>query len=293
VVPALAASDRHTVVSQVSRDADGSDSAYELVLRDPEVDIVYNPLPNGLHRIWVERALAAGKHVLCEKPLGMHEAEAAEMFDAADAAGRVVIEAYMTPFHPRSVLLARLVQEGRLGTVRFVHASFTFLLENRNDHRLDPRLGDGASLDVGIYCVAPMLATFGRLPESVTASAVRNAAGVDTTVAAFLDFGGGATGAFECSFDAPALQVLELMGTEASVRVEPAFVPGPDDDTLELRGLDGEVEVHRCGGANPYRAMVDHVWSVVRDGATPHHGRRETLAVAAVLDRVRGAARTP
>jgi predicted dehydrogenase len=115
VAPAIEASGRGEVVALASRDADGSDAPYRALLARPDVDIVYIPLPNGLHREWVTAAVAAGKHVLCEKPLGMDAAEAGELFDAAEAAGVMLIEAYMAVFHPRAEAIERLVADGALG----------------------------------------------------------------------------------------------------------------------------------------------------------------------------------
>ena len=156
VVPALDAGDRNLVNAQASRDSSGGDAPYAELLARDDVDAVYIPLPNALHKPWVERALAAGKHVLCEKPLGMNAAEAEAMFAAADAADRVLVEAYVTPFHPRSELIDELVTGGALGDVRLVATIFTFTLDRPGDHRVNA-LGDGASLDLGIYCVAPVL----------------------------------------------------------------------------------------------------------------------------------------
>ena len=288
VIPALTGSDRHEVVAVASRGADGGFASYDELLARPDVEIVYNPLPNGMHREWCERAFAAGKHVLCEKPLGMNEADATAIFAAADEAGCTVVEAYMTPFHPQSELLEGLVQGGRLGDVRSVHASFTFTLDHPDDHRFT-RLGDGALLDVGIYCTAPILRWADREPVTVAATARRNEAGVVTTVSAWLDFGEGLTGSFEVSFEQPFRQVLEVVGNRGAVRLGRAFVPGRADTEVNLVQVDGSVETLYCEPGDPYEGLVDHVHAVLRDGVSPRHGRHQTLAVARLLDRVRAA----
>jgi predicted dehydrogenase len=290
VVPALEAGDRNVVTARASRDGSGGDGPYAELLARGDVDAVYIPLPNALHKPWVERALAAGKHVLCEKPLGMDAAEAEAMFAAARSADRVLVEAYVTPFHPRSELIDGLVTGGALGDVLHVATTFTFILDRPDDHRVNA-LGDGASLDLGIYCVAPSLGWAGRSPQTVAAAAVRNEAGVDTTISAWLGFGAGLSAAVLCSFTAPPQRTLEVIGTEGSLRTERAFVPGPGETSVEVVDASGRAVTHRCEGADPYRGMVDAFAAVVLDGAPARHDTAAALAVAATLDRLRAASR--
>ena len=292
VAPAVEASERSELVAVASRDADGSDAPYAALMARPDLDIVYIPLPNGLHLHWVKAALAAGKHVLCEKPLGMNAAEAEEMFDAADAAGRVLVEAYMTPFHPRTVAIERLVAGGALGELRSMRAAFTFPMVALRpaDHRFDPVLGGGASLDVGIYCSAPMLGFADREPVAVAAAALWEAPRTDRSLSAFLDFGDGLTGSFDVSFELAPRQRLELWGTAATLVTDMAFNPAMDPTTVELLHLDGHSETSMFEGASAYLGMVDHVTAVVLDGVAPRYGRHETLAVARTIERARTAA---
>jgi xylose dehydrogenase (NAD/NADP) len=292
VAPAIEASERGELVASASRAADGSDGPYAELLDHPGIDIVYIPMPNGLHRRWVTAALAAGKHVLCEKPLGMDAAEAEAMFVAADGAGRILIEAYMAPFHPRTHAMERLIADGVLGELRSMRATFTFPLVSvrPGDHRLDPTLGGGASLDVGIYCTAPMLWAAGREPLDVAATAMWHTPVVDRSLSAFLDFGAGLAGSFAVSFELPVRQRLELAGTQAAITSELAFNPGMDATVLELARVGGETETTPFEPASAYLGMIEHVSAVVLDGVTPRHGRNETLAVAHTLDRVRAAA---
>jgi xylose dehydrogenase (NAD/NADP) len=291
VAPAIEANGRGELVAVASRDAGGGDAPYTALLARPDVDAVHIPLPNGLHRRWVTATLAAGKHVLCEKPLGMDAAETEEMFDTAEAAGRVLLEAYMAVFHPRAEAIERLVAEGSLGQLKAMLATFTFPLvsERPDDHRFDPVLGGGASLDVGIYCVAPMLRLAGREPTVVTATAEWEAPRTDRSLSAVLDFGGGLSGTFDVSFDAPPRQRLELVGTAATLVADHAFNPGTAPTTFELL-IGDRTETTSFDGANSYVAMVDHITAVILDGVTPRHGPHETLAVARTIDRARTAA---
>ena len=292
VAPAIEASGRSELVAVASRDGDGSDEPYARLLARPDIDIVYIPLPNGLHLPWVTAALAAGKHVLCEKPLGMDATEAEAMFAAADAAGRVLIEAYMTPFHPRTEAMEQVVADGTLGELRSMRAVFTFPLvaERPTDHRFNPVLGGGASLDVGIYCIAPMLRAAGREPRTVAATATWEAPGTDRTLSAFLDFGDGLGGSVDVSFELAFEQRFEVVGTAATLHADRAFNTAMAESTFDVVRLDGTVATSSFGGASAYLGMVDHVAAVVLDGTRPRHGRTETTAVARTIDRARAAA---
>jgi predicted dehydrogenase len=301
VLPAIAASPGARLVAVASASgatgnhhgAQRAYRSYAALLDDPDVEAVYIPLPNGLHREWTERAAAAGKHVLCEKPLAPTAADAAAMAAACRAAGVTLLEAYMTPFHPRAAAVEALVRAGRLGALRFARAAFTGVLQRADDHRWLPALGGGALLDVGIYCVAPLLAAAGRAPVRVAGSASRTAGGVDASFSGWLDFGDGFSAAIECSFEAPERQLLEIVGTEASLVVDRAHTPGPHDVALALRHRDGRVEDVVAGGNDPYRAMIEHVRAVVRGEAEPRRTAADAIAVLAVIDRLREAALGP
>ena len=298
VIPAIVGSPTARLVAVASQSAHAPPAAgrrsyqsYAALLDDPDVEAVYVPLPNSLHRSWVERAARAGKHVLCEKPLAPTVADAAAMAAASAASGVALLEAYMTPFHPRAAAVDALVRSGRLGDLRFARAAFTGVLKRPDDHRWRPEMGGGALLDVGTYCVAPLLAAAGRPPARVEAAASMAHSGVDASFSGWLDFGGGFTAAIECSFEAPERQSLELVGTEAALLVERAFTPGPEDVSFTLRERDGRSREIVAGGADPYRAMIDHCRAVVREGVTPRRSVADAIAVLSVLDRLRDAAR--
>jgi D-xylose 1-dehydrogenase (NADP+, D-xylono-1,5-lactone-forming) len=248
------------------------------------------PLPNSLHREWVVRAAAAGKHVLCEKPLAPTAADAEAMSAACERAGVILLEAYMTPFHPRAQALEALVASGRLGALRFARAAFTGVLDRRDDHRWRPEMGGGSLLDVGIYCLAPLLASAGRTPARVEASATMAKSGVDASFAGWLDFGDGFTATIECSFDAPERQLLEIVGTEAAVTIDRAYTPGPADTTMTLRHRAGRLEQLVASGADPYREMVEHFQAVVRGSAVTRRPCAASITTLAVLDQLRAAA---
>jgi xylose dehydrogenase (NAD/NADP) len=294
VLPALTASPtaRLVALSSQSRPPGTYDDfgatrclpTYEQVLADPEVEAVYIPLPNSLHEQWVVAAAGAGRHILCEKPLATSQASARLMAAACESTGTQLMEAYMTPFHPRAAAMAALAASGRLGELRFAHAAFTGVLPRPDDHRWRPEMGGGALLDVGIYCLEPLLAAAGRHPRALAASARLTPGGVDASFSAWLDLGGGLTGGIECSFEAPERQRLELVGTEAAASVHRAFTAGPADTTIKLRHRDGTTEAIETPGGDPYLAMVEHFADVVRGRAPIARGPEASIDLAGLLD---------
>ncbi len=293
VVPAIEASPKAELVAAASRSA-GDD--YADVLAHPDVEAVYVPLPNGMHREWVERCAEAGKHVLCEKPLALTADDARAMADACRANGVVLLEAYMTPYHPRSVALRDLVAAGRLGRVLSVRSVFTFPHETPSDHRWDPVLGGGALADLGVYVLSPLFelaAAAGQdVPSSVSGHAVvtePDPAGrcVDVTSVGEVRFPDGLTATFECSFDAPEAQVLEVTGTDGRVRIEHAFTPDGSDDAIAVQRRDGTTVVVDGLAGDCYRGMVDHFCAVVRGLAESKRPPEVSVAFAALCDRLR------
>lgn len=269
------------------------DARYDEVIEDPEVEAVYVPLPNGLHAEWTRRAAAAGKHVLCEKPLSPDPAEARAMVDACNEAGVILAEAYMTPFHPRSRQLKETVASGALGELCFARAAFTFPLDRSDDHRWDPIMGAGALADVGVYCLAPLLSAAGRRPVAVAASARLTSRRVDASLSGWLDFGGGFVAFVECSFEVPERQVLEFVGTEGAVRVEGAFTAGRGDSGFDVHGRDGRTTHVETASADPYRAMVEDFAAVVRGAARPERTGADAVELLEVADDLRRAAGAP
>jgi xylose dehydrogenase (NAD/NADP) len=300
VLPALASSPKSRLVAVASRsNPDGGYEAfgaertygrYEDVLADPDVEAVYLPLPNSLHSTWTIAAAEAGKHVLCEKPLATTSVEADAMATACDGAGVVLMEAYMTPFHPRSTVLEDTLRTGRLGSLRFARSVFTGVLGEEGSHRWRPDMGGGVLLDVGVYCLAPLLVAAGGRPLDVAASMVAGASGVDTSFSGWLDFGDGFVASFDCSFEVPECQRLELVGTQAAMTVERPFTPGPDDTLIHLRHRDGRDEDLECRARDPYRGMLDHFCTVLRGGAGLRRPPAQSIELLGVLDLLRAAA---
>jgi len=301
VLPALVASPGVRLVAVGSRDpvaaadvaarfgAPHHFAGYEAVIAHPDVEAVYIPLPNGLHREWTQRAAAAGKHVLCEKPLAPTAADARAMVAACEAAGVVLMEAYMTPFHPRTEAVADLLARGGIGQPRFARAAFTFPLTDEANYRWLPGQGGGALLDVGVYCLTPLI-DIGGDPGTVAAQAVTAVSGVDVTFSGWLGFADGFSGAFICSFEAPEHQHLEVVGTHATLAVDVPFAGAATDTRARLHHCDGRVEAVDAPDGDPYLAMVGHFAAVVRRRTTLRRPPQESVRLLGVVDRLRAAA---
>lgn len=294
VIPAILASDHAELSIVASRTPDRVDHVgaarivddYSSVVCDDDVDAVYIPLPNGLHRRWVEACAAAGKHVLVEKPIALTRADAEAMTGACSAAGVVFMEAYMSPFHARNVALTDLVRSGRIGALRTGHAAFTFTHPDPNDHRWDPELGGGALADVGIYVLTPLFDLAGAELASCDTRSVRTSRGVDATTSGFLGFTNGFTGTFVASMELPEQQRLELVGTDGSIAVDRPFTGGIDDTVIQVIDRDGAVERVDIPGNDSYRSMIDHFCSVVRRRTTQRRPPSESIGLASLIERV-------
>ena len=274
----------HVVVDAPSRNGDDF-SSYDEMLARADIDAVYNPLPNHLHAIWSHRALDAGKHVLCEKPLTLTPSESEELFDHAKSAGLTILEAYMWPHHPRARALLGLAADGSLGRLQFGRASFSYPMDmSSGDHRIDTR-GAGALFDIGIYCIAPFLLMADRDPVGLAAAAARNDLDVDIAMTGWIDWGQGFSCSFDVSFDGPVRKQIALSATEGLVNVPGLHVPGPEGpSTLEIERRDGSIDIVECAGANVYAEMVAHFEAVVNRETEPIFGRQESLRLAEILD---------
>jgi xylose dehydrogenase (NAD/NADP) len=276
----------HSVVAAPSRNGDDFGPYEEMLARD-DVDAVYNPLPNHLHPEWSHRALDAGKHVLCEKPLTMSPTESAKLFEHAESAGLTILEAYMWPHHPRARKILEFAADGSLGTLQTGRSSFSYPMDMKSgDHRIDTR-GAGALFDIGIYCIAPFLLLAGSDPIGMAATATRNDLGVDIVMAGWVDWGDGFSSSFDVSFDAPVRKQIALSASHGLVDVPGLHVPGPEETSqLIIERRDGSVETIECAGANAYAGMVSHFEGVVTGNEKPIFGPTESLRLAAILDRL-------
>jgi D-xylose 1-dehydrogenase (NADP+, D-xylono-1,5-lactone-forming) len=276
-VVAIAARDRDRAQEQADAFAIGTvHASYEELLADPEIEAVYIPLPNALHVPWSIRALEAGKHVLCEKPLARSEAQARSAFAAARAADRLLMEAFMWRHTPQTKRLGELLAAGAVGRLRVVRATFGFLLEREVDVRLSRELQGGALMDVGCYCVSAARLAAGE-PVDVRAEQIIGGDGVDVRMAATMRFAGDVLGLIDCALDAPLGHRLSIVGDEGELVLEDPF-HGRNPGILH----DGKlIEVPF---ANPYAVQFENFSAAVRGEAEPLLGARDAIAQAAAIE---------
>jgi predicted dehydrogenase len=249
IIPPLRASARHALVAVASRDParaaayareweiPRAHASYQALLDDPEIDAIYNPLPNALHASWTIRAARAGKHVLCEKPLATTVADVDAVAEAAAAAGVVVTEAFMYRHHPQTLRLQALVGDGAIGVVQLVRSAFTFVLTRTEDARWDPAMGGGSLWDVGCYPVSMSRLLAGTEPHEVFGRSRLAAGGVDEAFTGQMVLGG-IVAQFDCGFRAQFRTHLEVVGTEGVITVPAPFKPGPGARLFVSRGDD-------------------------------------------------------
>ena len=261
---------------------------YEELLADPEVEAVYNPLPNSLHVEWTVRALEAGKHVLCEKPLGRHPREVERAFDVADRERRLLMEAFMYRHNPQTKRLVELVDGGAIGTLRVVRAAFSFLARDPRNVRLSAALDGGALMDVGCYCVSGARLLAGE-PECVSGQQLLGGGGVDVVFVATMRFGGDVLAHFDAGLALAPRDELEVVGDEGTLFLDdPWHCRAP---LIELRTADG-VEPIEVPVADSYRLEAENFSRAIRGEAEPLLGRVDALGQARVIEALYEAAET-
>ncbi len=254
--------------------------SYEELLADPEVEAVYVSLPNTLHLPWSERALEAGKHVLCEKPLARDPAAVERAFDVADRAGRHLMEAFMWRHNPQTAKLVELVESGAVGELRLVRSVFSYSLYDPENIRLKPEVEGGGLMDVGCYNVSASR-LFGGEPERVWGEAWFGPSGTDWVFAGTMRFPGDVIATFDCGTALTERDELELVGSEGSLFVDDPWhclQPG-----IELRHGDGTVERIAVEQRDSYRLELENLGAAIRGSAQPLLGREDAVAQARAL----------
>ena len=241
VIPALQAGQYCEVTAIASRDGDKAQAAarrlgipkaydsYEAILADPDVEAVYIPLPNHLHVPWSIKSLEAGKHVLCEKPIGLTSQEAQQLIEAAKRHPRLkVMEAFMYRHHPQWQLARRLVTEGQIGDLRTIQSFFSYRNVDPHNIRNSVAFGGGGLMDIGCYCISLSRFIFGAEPRRILGIADFDPAmGIDRLTSGVLEFEAG-TSTFTCSTQLVPFQRVNLFGAEGRIEIEIPFNAPPD-----------------------------------------------------------------
>jgi predicted dehydrogenase len=254
--------------------------SYEALLADPEIEAVYISLPNTMHSGWSVRAVEAGKHVLCEKPLSRHPEQVAAAFEAATAAGRLLSEAFMWRHNPQTAKLRQLVDEGAIGELRLVRSVFSYSLYDEANIRLQTEVEGGALMDVGCYNVSASRFLAGE-PERVWGEAWYGPTGTDWVFAGTMRFPNDVIAAFDCGTALQDRDELEVVGSEGSLFLDDPWhcnVP-----VIELR-RDGEVERIELERQDSYRLELENMSDAIRGEGELLLARNDATAQARVLE---------
>lgn len=277
LIPPLQASKRNRLAAIASRNQVKAEKyarewniprahgSYEALLADPDIDVIYNPLPNSLHAEWTIRAVEAGKHVLCEKPMALNTAEADAITAVAQTHQKIVAEAFMYRHHPQTLKIKELVESGAIGDLRLVRGAFTFNLDRKDDVRLDPNLGGGSIWDVGCYPVSYTRYVIGLEPEEVFAWQVVGSSGVDEVFTGQMRFPNGVLAQFDCSFRSNYRAEMEFVGSLGTIRVPSPYKPGAREKILRHLG-DKEQSMRVHGPELLYSGEVEDMADAVLRG---------------------------
>ena len=271
-------------------------ATYEELLRDPEVDAVYNPLPNSLHKEWSIKAAEHGKHVLCEKPLALNATEAREMFAAARANGVTLMEAFMYRYSTRTAAVRDLLRDGTLGDIRFIQSQFRFRLSWENDVRRVAGLGGGSLYDVGVYPISFVGMVLdeargaapgtGPRPDSVVVQCVKEN-GCDELFSALLRYPGGTVAALHSGFNAQGRIFSEIIGTKGSLEIPQTFLGTAGSMVLTVGTERREIPVAE---SDRYRLQAEDFADAILQNRAPLVTPEETLRNLDLLDRLYAAA---
>lgn len=293
IIPAIARADNARLYGVASRNQadlptgewEQSYGDYAALLADPAIQAVYIPLPNSLHKEWVLRALEAGKHVLCEKPIGLTAAEAQEMQQAAVQHNRLLMEAFMYQYTDRVRVIKQVLESGALGELRHINVSFRFLLDRPNTIKMQPALGGGALYDVGCYPVNFIGMVTGRLPVRCKALC-ETEQGVDTNLSALLQYEDGLIANIHCGFNAYGRNYAEIIGTKGMLIIDKPFLD--DAGALHLHTAEGVRELP-VSESDRYQAEIRHFSSAVLNQPSRLIPLDETVRNMQVLDMIHAA----
>jgi xylose dehydrogenase (NAD/NADP) len=293
LITPLRASNRNQLAAVASRTQESADQyarewqiarahgSYEALLADPEIDVIYNSLPNRFHAEWTIKAVEAGKHVLCEKPLALNTDEVDAVQAAARKHGRVVMEAFMYRHHPQTLKVLELVKSGSLGTLKLVRGSFSFFLSREGDVRLDPALGGGSIWDIGCYPINYTRSILGENPLEVFGWQVTSPTGIDEVFVGQLRFDHNVYTQFDCSFVIPLRWSMEIAGSEGTLNIPSPFKPGLDEKIYLTRG--DQTETINIPGQELYIGEVENMADAILLGKEPRISLEDSRANVKVI----------
>jgi len=278
LIPPLNVSPRNRLLAVASRDREKAQQyarekgierahgSYEALLADPEIDVVYISLPNRLHAEWTIKAAAAGKHVLCEKPIALSLADVDAIADAGARYGVVIAEAFMYRHHPQTLKVCELIESGAIGQIRLIRGGFSYPLARAGDVWLKPELGGGSIWDVGCYPISFARTVMGgATPDEVFGWEIVGPTGVDISFFGQMRYANGVHVQIDSSFQSALRMVMEFVGSEGCITLDNAFKPDAESQ-LSLQHGDGSIEILRFPDAALYLGEVEDLYDAVVHG---------------------------
>ncbi len=307
-IPGLQNSTRSKLVGIASRDAAKAEAAakewntprifrsYDALLEDKDVDAIYLSLPNHLHHEWTLKALQAGKHVLCEKPLSLRPDDAIEVIQLAESTGLKIAEGFMYRHHAQTIKILELARDGAIGKIRRIRGSFHITIPPGPNIRTDAGRGGGSLWDVGCYIINFANAAVGRAPISAFGTMVENA-GYDETYSGILDYGDGATLQIDCGFLGPRIDEFQILGETGWIEVPRPFKPtGAETISIHRRSTrEAKVEIESFtvnDAIDPYAAEIASFEAEILDGFPPRIPHWESAAGIHSVEALLSSART-
>ncbi len=301
VIPPIRNSKRNRLTAVASRSQDKADAyarewkigraygSYEALLADPEIDVIYNSLPNHMHAEWSIKAMRAGKNVLCEKPLAQNVEEVDAMAQAAHETGKVLTEAFMYRHHEQTLKVIEIAKSGRLGEVQLVRGAFRYTLRREGDIRAREETGGGSIWDVGCYPISYARAVIGMEPVQFEGWQRIGAAGVDVLFVGQMRFPNGAFAQFDSSFISPFRAFMEIVGSQGTLDVPSPFKPGASEKIV-LRREDKEEIIH-IRGDELYIGEIEDMADAVLLGKKPlmslEDSRGNVAAIVGLIESAR------
>ncbi len=260
--------------------------SYEALLADPEIDVIYNSLPNHLHAEWTIKALRAGKHVLCEKPLALTIEEVNAMSAASRESGKALAEAFMYRHHAQTLKVKEIVDSGKLGELKFIRGAFSFTLEREGNYRWMAEMGGGSIWDVGCYPISYARMLVGAEPAEVFGWQVTGQGGSDDSFVGQMRFANGILMQFDSSFRLPSRSYMEIVGSKGVLKIPNPFKPGKNN-VLSLIEGDSETTLTMKGG-ELYMGEVEDMCDAILPGKPPRisleDSRNNIAAILALLN---------
>lgn len=298
LIKPLNASKRNRLLAVASRSQSSADvyakqwkiprahGSYDALLNDPEIDVIYNSLPNHLHAEWSIKALRAGKHVLCEKPMALSLAEVDSMAQAAKETGNIVAEAFMYRHHAQTLKVKEIVDSGQLGKIQIIKGAFSFIIKDENNIRNFKDMGGGSIWDVGCYPISYARTIVGAPPVEVFGWQVEGPSGSDDLFVGQMKFEDGIHVQFDSSFKSPYRSYIEIVGSEATLNIPNPFKPDLKNE-MYLKQSDKTKKIS-IKGQELYIGEVEDMYDAIVNGkqqlVTLADSRENTAVILALLE---------